>query len=307
MTTKKFWCHYIGNDGNTPKRRSIELTDIHDILPNVSNEGARTPLWAERVEDEYNQIYFNLYAQLSDTVAVRIIGGYLSSQMVARLSETDEEIEARERERKETDLADYPKMSEERKAELSEHYDRMIEETKRERDRNLALIVVMQDYDSLLLSGSRRAWIANATLRAYEESGSPILSRLKELRAIAMKEREREQAERRDAERKRKEEAEHKRKEEAKREQERLTREEENFRNGKSISGCDVVDLCRRHGIYIHLRTVHNLQQVIHSINGKNGSCEYRRARGKRRPSLDGCFKTARTLYRYLEDLNTNE
>ena len=43
MTTKKFWCHYIGNDGNTPKRRSIELTDIHELLPSISNEGAKTP------------------------------------------------------------------------------------------------------------------------------------------------------------------------------------------------------------------------------------------------------------------------
>lgn len=45
MQTKKFWCHYLGTDGNTPKRRSIELTDISELLPNVSNEGAKTPLW----------------------------------------------------------------------------------------------------------------------------------------------------------------------------------------------------------------------------------------------------------------------
>ena len=45
MNTKKFWCHYIGSDGNTPKRRSIELTDISQLLPNISNDGVKTPLW----------------------------------------------------------------------------------------------------------------------------------------------------------------------------------------------------------------------------------------------------------------------
>ena len=62
MNTKKFWCHYIGSDGNTPKRRNIELTDIHDVLPMVSNEGAKTPLWCEWDEDEKR---YYLYVQLS--------------------------------------------------------------------------------------------------------------------------------------------------------------------------------------------------------------------------------------------------
>lgn len=36
-------------------------------------------------------------------------------------------------------------------------------------------------------------------------------------------------------------------------------------------------------------------------MNGKNGTCQYYRQRGKRRPQLDGCYKTARELYNYLQ------
>ena len=51
MNTRKFWCHYIGSDGNTPKRRNIELTDISQLLPKISTEGVKTPLWYEHDGD----------------------------------------------------------------------------------------------------------------------------------------------------------------------------------------------------------------------------------------------------------------
>ena len=89
--------------------------------------------------------------------------------------------------------------------------------------------------------------------------------------------------------------------EEERKEQERLTQEAEKFNNGEHISGSDVVDLCRRYGIKVHLRTVHNLQQVIYDIN-HDGYCRYYRTRSKRRPVLDGCYKTAEELYEYLKN-----
>lgn len=150
----------------------------------------------------------------------------------------------------------------------------------------------------MLING---AWIANATIRAYEEALSPYLPVLQELRRQALEVREAEIRKERE-ERRRKDEEEARKKAEAEaKEQERLTQEAEKFKQGESISGSDVVDLCRRHGIAIHLRTVHNLQQVIANINGKNSTCQYYRQRGKRIPTLDGCYKTARQLYDYLQ------
>ena len=51
---KKFWCHYIGNDGNTPKRRSIELTNLAVLVPVIGdNEHCATPLWYETEVSRY--------------------------------------------------------------------------------------------------------------------------------------------------------------------------------------------------------------------------------------------------------------
>lgn len=298
MNTKKFWCHYIGNDGNTPKRRSIELTDIHDLLPNIGNENAKTPIWYEREEDDYNQVHYYLYVQLSEKVAVFARHGILSKYDVERLLWTDESIETRNKERMNKFFIEYPKLSEERKEEERKSCERSISEDKQMRDRYLRRITAYLDYDNLLLSGE--LWICSATIRAYEEVQSPILSGLKEIRAMGLERREEEERQRKEAAVKAREEEARKRAEEERQEQERLTQEAEKFKNGESIAGCDVVDLCRRYGIAIHLRTVHNLQQVIATINGK-GSCQYYRTRGKRRPQLDGCYKTATELYNYLQ------
>ena len=300
MTTKKFWCHYIGSDGNTPKRRNIELTDISQLLPNVSNEGVKTPLWYEHDGD-----YYILYAQLTDKVAVRIRNPHTLHDRMLReyLLMTDEDID-REYEEKmaciysEENLK-YTHMTEERIAECKAAWRKSYDDRKKYRDARFADLRRFQDYDGFLLTGS--VWISIAAIRAYEEALSPYLPVLQELRRQALKQREEE--DKAEAERRRQameEEARKKAEAEAK-EQERLTHEAEKFKQGESISGSDVVDLCRRHGIAIHLRTVHNLQQVVADINGKNGSCHYYRQRGKRTPTLDGCHNTARQLYNYLQ------
>ena len=300
MTTKKFWCHYIGSDGNTPKRRNIELTDISQLLPNISNDGVKTPLWYE-----HDGEYYILYAQLSDKVAVMIRNSHtLHDRMLKEyLLKSDEDIDREYEERMahiySEESLKYTHMTEERIAECKAAWRQSYDDRKKYRDARFADLRRFQDYDEYLLTGS--VWISIATIRAYEEALSPYLPVLQELRRQALEQREKEA--KAEAERRRQaiEEEARKKAEAEAQEQERLTQEAEKFKQGESISGSDVVDLCRRHGIAIHLRTVHNLQQVIANINGKNSTCQYYRQRGKRIPSLDGCYKTARQLYDYLQ------
>lgn len=300
MNTKKFWCHYIGSDGNTPKRRSIELTNLSELLPNIGNEKAKTPLWYEREEhDEGSRTYvqYFIYAQLSDKVAAMIT--VVSASLLERMQPTDAEIEADGQTHWQKFLAEHPNASEDYKAKERKWNEENMEGRKKDRDNLLVRLKLTMDYDNYLLSVS--SWVKCSDIRAYEEVQSPILSGLKELRAMGFEQREEEDRKRKEAAAKAREEEARKRAEEERQEQERLDGEAEKFKNGESIAGCDVVDLCRRYGIAIHLRTVHNLQQVIAEINGKEQTCQYYRTRGKRRPQLDGCYKTATELYNYLQ------
>lgn len=298
MNTRKFWCHYIGNDGNTPKRRNIELTDIHELLPQVSNEGAKTPVWYETEEQDYGRKYYHLYAQLSDKVAVFIVGMGIDSQNVERVNLTDEEITDRHKKWLENYLANYFDAKYDTEESLKRRMADGIESDKRLRSNVLRKIAICQDYDNVLLAARH---IPAATIKAYEEVCSPLVSALQEIRRTSLERRDEERMQEAEQRRKREEEEARKKAEEEAEEQERLTQEAENFRQGKAITGSDVVDLCRRYGIDIHLRTVHNLQQVIVNINGKEGTCQYyRQPKGKRRPQLDGCYKTAKELYDYL-------
>ena len=299
--TKKFWCHYIGSDGNTPKRRNIELTDISELLPNVSNEGVKTPLWFEREEEDYGyRIYthYHLYVQLSDKVATMVDS--ISDQLVERMVKTDEDIKAQGEKWMKDFLERNPNASEEYRNREAKWTEESMEGAKKDRDNLLQRLALFLDYDTVLLSGD--AWIMASAIKAYEEVQSPYLPVIQELRRQAMAERERREQERKEERRKAAEEEVRKKAEAEQKEQERLTQEAEKFKNGEAIAGSDVVDLCRRYGIAIHLRTVHNLQQVIYVINGKTGTCQYyRQSKGKRRPQLDGCYKTAEELYQYLQ------
>lgn len=304
MTTKKFWCHYIGSDGNTPKRRNIELTDIHELLPLVSNDGAETPLWYE-----YEDGYYLLYAQLSDNVAVLIptMHTITPRMMEEYLLKTDEEIDREYDEQMAVTYSPesmrYHPMTPEKVAECKASWRESFDSRKKYRDKRYADLRRYQDYPNYLLdSGS---WVSAATIRAFKEVGSGYYPLLEIQRSELMAQREAEAKAEREARRQRDEEEARKKAEAEAKEQERLTQEAEKLKQGESIAGEDVVTLCRRYGIAIHLRTVHNLQQVIATINGK-GSCQYYRSRGKRRPVLDGCYKTARELYDYLQNNPSN-
>lgn len=230
-------------------------------------------------------------------MAVLIVGMGIGSQNVERVNLTDEEITDRHKKWLENYLANYFDAKCDTEESLKRRMADGIESDKRLRDNVLKEIAICQDYDNVLLSAPH---VPAATIKAYEEVQSPILSGLKEIRRMSLERREKERRQEAEHRRKREEEEASKKAEEDRKECERLTQEAEKFRQGKAIAGSDVVDLCRRYSIDIHLRTVHNLQQVIFTINGKEGTCQYYRQRGKRRPQLDGCYKTAKELYDYL-------
>lgn len=303
MTTKKFWCHYIGSDGNTPKRRNIELKNLASLVPAIGdNEHCETPLWYDKTTDEYNHNYYHFYAQLSDNVAVLIIQAGLSDFTLERITKTDEQIDAYWQQWKQREWEDHPK-NDIGKAKDEEFASQRAAEDREERDRIIGGICQLKDYANYLLDGG--SWVSAAALRAFQEVGSGYYPLLEIQRKEMLAERERKNQERREKDRQRAEEEARKKAEAEAKEQERLTQEAEKFKQGESVAGEDVVTLCRRYGIAIHLRTVHNLQQVIATINGK-GSCQYYRSRGKRRPVLDGCYKTARELYDYLQNNPSN-
>ena len=181
----------------------------------------------------------------------------------------------------------------------------MIKTAKERREYYLSKLASGQDYTTYLLTSAK--WITKSELRAYEEAQSPFLSTLQSMRKQFEAQREEENRQCREEERKRAEEEAKRKAEEERKEQERLTQEAEKFKNGEHISGSDVVALCRRYGINVHLRTIHNLQQVIDKI-GPNGRCTYYKC-GKRTPVLDGCYKTAEELYESLQNHpdNTSE
>ena len=290
MTTKKFWCHYIGSDGNTPKRRNIELKNLGDLIPAIGdNVNCATPLWY----GEYDDKNIETYAQLSDTVAVStLIMGIIHNDDIRLMQMTDDDIMAEAQRRLKGHLEFHTEYTAEQvERERKFFTTEWVDGSKGNRDRAIASVVRYKDYTGMLLDGS---WVSGATLRAYQEAGSGVWPVLEHLRKQALAERE--------EERKRREEEARKKAEAEAREQERLTQEAEKFKAGESISGEDVVELCRRYGIAIHLRTVHNLQKVIANINGKEGTCQYYRQHGKRRPQLDGCYVAASKLYKYLQE-----
>ncbi len=285
--TKKFWCHYIGSDGNTPKRRAKELTNLESLAPYVGDtQHFATPLWYEETDD-----YYHVYAQVSDKVADKVLNGCWWKAVIKDSNRTDEEIDAYWKAR----LEDPEDWIGEKFAE--EYAKNNKEERDRTRKKVLDIVQRLKDYDSYLLTSA--SWITNSTIRAYGEVHSPILSTLQALRRAFVAQREEEERKREEERRKRREEEERKEAEKKAKEYERITNEAQKFKAGESISGCDVVELCRRYDIGVHLRTVHNLQCVIVSINGKDGACRYYRSKG-RKPVLDGCYLAASKLYDYL-------
>lgn len=297
--TKKFWCHYIGRDGNAPKRRSIELTDLASLIPAIGdNEHCATPLWYEAKDDGYGHKDYFVYAQLSDTVAVRAQRG-ISDWNVEEINKTDEEIEAHWNEWAEERKDDPYQLHPDR--DYHAEAERYISQAKASRDelktKEVNMLHMFMDYDTFLLT--QATWIMKSELAAYADVQSPLLSTFQAIRKEFEKQREEKHRQYMERERERRKEEHRKAEEAAAKEFERLTHEAEKYKAGEAISGSDVVELCRRYGIKVHLRTIHNLQCVISWI--KPEQCNYHSS-GKRSPKLDGCFDAAKALYDYLQN-----
>ena len=152
----------------------------------------------------------------------------------------------------------------------------------------------VSDFGTFMLTQSN--WVPEFVLKAYEEIGSPFLPTLQALHNQYVAQRELQHKEYLERMRKREEEEKRKKAEAEAKEQQRLTEEAKKFKAGKRISGDDIVELCRRYGINVHLRTVHNLQQVVREMD-RQCAIQYSGTKAK----LTGCFKTAETLYDYLQ------
>ena len=159
------------------------------------------------------------------------------------------------------------------------------------------MLHMFMDYDTFLLT--QATWIMKSELAAYADVQSPLLSTFQAIRKEFEKQREEKHRQYMERERERRKEEHRKAEEAAAKEFERLTHEAEKYKAGEAISGSDVVELCRRYGIKVHLRTIHNLQCVINWI--KPEQCNYHSS-GKRSPKLDGCFDAAKALYDYLQN-----
>ena len=276
---KKFWCHYIGSDGNTPRRRSMELTKL-------TLQGAT--LWADFEPCDYNSGYYHLYYQLYDNVVVTC-NKCITVTDWDEMNKTDQQFLDDMEERRKNN----PSCWNEKDVEMC------ISSSIKSRDLYIARFKRLADFTDFLLNED--SWVMLPQLAAYKEVNHPQYNALLEKRKACEEIRRQREADLEEEERKRKEEEERKAKEEAEKELARLNEEEAKFKNGESISGEDVVTLCRRYGISVHLRTIHNLQQVICDINGK-GNCRYYKQRGKRMPVLDGCYKAAEELYKKLNE-----
>lgn len=300
MTTKKFWCYYSGN-GNTAKRRCIELHPLAELLPRM-NIKCKTPLWYEKGEkDPYcSWIDYTIYAQLSDKVAVDIQVN-LTDYNIEEALQTDGQIKEKAEDTWRYDMG--RATTDDERKEVQEKMERCRLGFVESRERWYKGLTLLSDFDFYLLSQAN--WISMGMLKAYEDIQSPIFPTLQTLRKGFEQKRDEDdrkrKEQRREEERKREEEEAKRKAEEEAKEYARLTGEAVKCKTGESISGEDVVELCRRYGINVHLRTVHNLQQVVHIINGRDRNCQYYHTRGKRSPKLDGCYTTARQLYDYLQ------
>lgn len=295
MRKQKFWCHYLGKNGNTPKRRKIELA-YFDIAPDFDNSKSVTPLWYFKNEpDNYGYVRYDVYAQISNDVAVSVFS--CNKFAIDAVCETDEQISERHDKWLEKFLSERPDMSEALKDKEREYRLGCKREDYLSKRNHIARLVKVSNFTHYLLNDSN--WVPIHAINAYEEIKFFNIRQLMDRRNELLRQRELESEERRKREeakelgRKRKE-------EEARvREEKRLDDEEERFKNGKEITSHDLIALCKRHNISINPRTHHTVETFVSTITGK-GECSYYRQKGKKKPVLDGCYALAERLFNHL-------
>lgn len=288
MQTRKFWCHYFASNGNDTRRRKIELTKLDWFKP-FDNSNRENPVWYEKDEEDN---YYDIYVQLTDDTAVFIRSIYGEELHDWNMDVNDLEHYCLSR------LELYKKWNPNL---TQDKYDQQLawikEEALDEIKKRVSFLSEISSYTNYVLW--RKPWVSNVDIAALTDIASPLLEKAMQRRSELMAERQREEEERRKEEERLREEQLKQEEKERIEEERRLLIEEQKFMGGGFITGCDLVEICRKYDIKIHLRTVHNLQQHVYRING-SGQLNYCNVRSKRKPSFDGCFDTAERLYKYL-------
>lgn len=250
---RKFRCYYVNHDDKAVNR-VLELEQlIHPILT-----AAGVKAWLERDVDCYNQRYGIVHIQLTDKICYRPIRTACDATTL--------------------DILDGQT--------VKGWYDGYAEDCEMNLNKMFTMIAAIPEAQ---LNGEY--YPNKAVIEAYWAADKcNEATQLNAHRNAIIAQREAEEKRRRQEA----EERERKAKEEEAAEIARqIAEEEESFRAKGRITGWGVVQLCDREGINIHLRTRHNLLEVVTYFEG--GAAHYRYY-GKRKPCLDGCFKTLREL-----------
>lgn len=262
---RKFRCFYIGRDGNTPVSRVLEVERLQH--PAFTENGVTAWMY---LEDCDGRKYAKLFAQLTDDICFWMNTTGLDSGDTAYITG---EMPAPT----ETQRPMYEFME---KRILTDTLPRIAQRMNRTR----------------LLAGE--LYPNRGIIAAFAAAGmNTEAKQLAAQREAIIAQREAEDQARRAAA----EEAERKRKEEEAAEIARqIAEEEKSLRTKGTISGWGVVQLCDREGISIHLRTRHNLLEVVKEFINSGHSARYNAIPGKRAPRLDGCFDTLDLLKQKL-------
>lgn len=254
---RKFRCYYINHDDKSVSR-VLELEQLcHPILTE-----AGVKAWLERDVDCYNQRYGTIYIQLTEKICYRPIRTVCDATLLEIMDGQT----------------------------VKGWHDGYAEDCEMNLNKMFTALAAIPE------AQMKGEYYPNkAVIDAYLAAGmTNEAGQLSEHRNAIIAEQEAEEKQRREEA----EERERKAKEEEAAEIARqITEEEESLRAKGHITGWGVVQLCDREGINIHLRTRHNLLEVVTYFEG--GAAHYR-CYGKRKPCLDGCFNTLRELKKKL-------
>lgn len=160
------------------------------------------------------------------------------------------------------------------------------------------------------IAGYCKDWIANTlrdaengnhvshlSIHVFEELGLDTTPLLQAREAYLKKQEQRRQEQKEKEEEKR-------RLEEAKRQQE-LDNEKQKFLNGNEIAAEIFLEIAKRDGFEIHIRTKGTFNRHVKGLN-KSGCIRYSRQRGCRTPDFSGCHKAIAAYLAFLEPVAEN-
>lgn len=154
---------------------------------------------------------------------------------------------------------------------------------------------VLQKLDCEYASGcGKREPCLPLSIRVFEELGLDTVPLLQAREAYRKKQEQRRQEQKEQEEEKR-------RLEEAKWQQE-LNEEKQKFLNGEYIPANMFLEITKRDGFEIHIRTKGTLNRHVCGLN-KSGSIRFYKKRGCRTPDFSGCHKAIAAYLTFLETI----